>query len=394
MKMLNELVVKEFPRTVTHRQWLHAHAEMSFEEYETSDYIEEQLSSLEGLVVSRPTPTSVLAVLNTGRAGRTLAIRADIDALPIHEDNDLPYKSINPGVMHACGHDGHAAALLSTIHILHDMRDELTGEIRFVFQHAEEAPPGGGIEIIRSGVLEGVDACFGLHFTSTLPTGKFGVCSGVLTSATDRFDIEISGKGGHSSMPQECADPIIAGCQTVLALQTVLSRNLKPADVAVLSVCKIESGSAYNIIPGALTLTGSVRTFDEDVRKMIQERIEHIATSTCAALGTTAKTTYTRGYDSVYNLPSLTQEATKIIVECFGDDAIIPLPPIYPGDDYCYYSQAFPSFFVEVGSGCKEKGTDEPHHNAKYRMDEDALLYSVEYMCALLLSRCKSEALM
>ena len=183
------------PRCIEDRRWFHQHAELSFQEFETAAYIEKALAEIPGLTLSRPTATSVMAVLKTGRPGRCLAIRADIDALPIHEANQLPYCSCNQGAMHACGHDGHAAILLNAGRLLAARREELAGELRFIFQHAEETPPGGAVEVIRAGVLEGVDEVFGLHLTSTLPTGKFGVCSGVLTSATDRFEIEITGKG-------------------------------------------------------------------------------------------------------------------------------------------------------------------------------------------------------
>ncbi len=387
MNNIHEATKNEFAKTLEFRRYLHTHAELSFEEYETASYIEKQMLSLDGMDVSRPAPTAVLAVLRTGRPGRVLAFRADIDALPINEDNDLAYRSKNQGVMHACGHDGHAAALISAARILYSMRDQLSGEIRFIFQHAEETPPGGGIELVRTGVLDGVDECFGLHLTSTIETGKFGICPGVFTSATDRFDIEIIGKGGHSSMPQQCNDPIIAGCQTVLALQTVLTRSIKPDDAAVLSVCQIEAGSGYNIIPGSLTLTGSVRTFDETVRETIEKRIKEISTATCEAFGTHAKVTYSRGYDSVHNTMSLTQDIKNIVSKQFGEDAIVMLSPISPGDDYCYYSQKVPGFFVQLGTGCEQKGTRAPHHNAKYLMDEDALAFAVEFICALMVGR-------
>ena len=233
MKNLHQQVLELLPQCIEDRRWLHRHAELSFREYKTADYLEQALCELEGLELSRPTPTSVMAVLRTGRPGRCLAIRADIDALPIREENELDYRSCNEGVMHACGHDGHAAILLNSVRLLCRRREELCGELRFIFQHAEETPPGGAVEVIRAGVLKGVDEVFGLHLTSTLPTGSFGVCSGVLTSATDRFEIEITGRGGHSSMPQECIDPIVTGAQIILALQTVLSRSLRPSDPAV-----------------------------------------------------------------------------------------------------------------------------------------------------------------
>ena len=379
------------PRCIEDRRWFHQHAELSFQEFETADYIEKALAEIPGLRLSRPTPTSVMAVLKTGRPGRCLAIRADVDALPIQEANELPYRSCHAGAMHACGHDGHAAILLNAVRLLAAMGDELSGELRFIFQHAEETPPGGAVEVIRAGVLEGVDEVFGLHLTSTLPTGKFGVCSGVLTSATDRFEIEITGKGGHSSMPQECVDPIVVGAQIILGLQTVLSRSIKPSDMAVLSVCQANAGSAYNIIPGAMHLTGSVRSYDETVRQTAERRIREICQGIAASAGASVAVEYVRGYDSIHNDPALTVWARDMIARCFGDEAVYELAPIAPGDDFCYYDQVCPGFFLELGAANAAKGSDAPHHNARYRLDEDALLYGLEYTAQLLSRRCRID---
>lgn len=379
------------PRCIEDRRWLHQHAELSFQEFETADYIEQALAEIPGLILRRPTPTSVMAVLKNGRPGRCLAIRADIDALPIHEANDLPYRACRQGVMHACGHDGHAAILLNAVRLLSARQRELAGELRFLFQHAEETPPGGAVELIRAGVLEGVDEVFGLHLTSTLPTGSFGVCSGVLTSATDRFEIEITGKGGHSSMPQECVDPIVVGAQIIMGLQTVLSRAIKPSDMAVLSVCQTNAGSAYNIIPGSMHLTGSVRSYDEAVRQTAERRIRAISEGIAASAGAGVTVDYIRGYDSIYNDPALTCWARDMIAQCFGPEAVRELAPIAPGDDFCYYDQVCPGFFLELGAADPAKGCDAPHHNARYRLDEEALAYGLEYTAELLSRRCRLD---
>lgn len=377
------------PRCIEDRRWFHQHAELSFQEFETADYIENALKEIPGLCLSRPTATSVMAVLKTGRPGRCMAIRADIDALPIQEANELPYRSCHAGAMHACGHDGHAAILLNAVRLLAARREELAGELRFIFQHAEETPPGGAVEVIQAGVLAGVDEVFGLHLTSTLPTGKFGVCSGVLTSATDRFEIEITGKGGHSSMPQECVDPIVVGAQIIMGLQTVLSRAIKPSDMAVLSVCQAQAGSAYNIIPGSMHLTGSVRSYDEAVRQTAERRIRTISEGIAASAGAKATVDYIRGYDSIYNDPALTAWARELIAQCFGAEAVQELSPIAPGDDFCYYDQVCPGFFLELGAANPALGSDAPHHNARYRLDEEALAYGLEYTAQLLFQRCR-----
>ena len=389
MSELHNRVLAAKDQLIEDRRWLHQHAELSWEEKETSSYLEKALEKIGGLKLSRPTPTSVMAVLDTGRPGRTVAIRADIDALPITEENELEYRSIHPGVMHACGHDGHAAILLNAVRLICQDKEKLGGELRFIFQHAEGTPPGGAVEVIAAGVLDGVEEVYGLHLTSILPTGRFGVCSGVLTSSTDRFDVTVEGKGGHSSMPQACVDPIVTGAQIICGLQTIVSRSLAPSDAAVLSVCRVRAGEAYNVIPNTFEITGSVRTYDEGVRNKIEARVRAIAQGTAQAAGAQAQVTYTRGYDSIVNDPALTKMGCALIADTFGPETVAELSPIAPGDDFCYYSQKCPGFFVELGAANHAVGSDAPHHNPRYKLDEEALLYGVEYTVALLESRCQ-----
>ena len=376
-----------------YRRHFHMNPESAFEEKDTSEYIAKILEEA-GLSVTRNIgKTGLVASLKAGIGNRAIGLRADMDCINIEEKGQHEYNSLRPGKMHACGHDGHAAILLNSVRLLCRRREELCGELRFIFQHAEETPPGGAVEVIRAGVLKGVDEVFGLHLTSTLPTGSFGVCSGVLTSATDRFEIEITGRGGHSSMPQECIDPIVTGAQIILALQTVLSRSLRPSDPAVLSVCQAHSGSAYNIIPGSMHLTGSVRSYDERVRATAERRIREISEGIAASAGADVQVEYVRGYDSIRNDPALTGWARNMIAQTFGTQAVHELSPIAPGDDFCYYDQVCPGFFLELGAANPEKGSDAPHHNARYRLDEDALAYGMEYTVALLSGRCCLQAL-
>ena len=332
---------------------------------------------------------SAVATLSTGRPGPVVAFRADIDALAMTEATGLPYASQNPGAMHACGHDGHAAVLLSAARLLAGMRDELRGEARFIFQHAEEVPPGGAAELVAAGAVDGVEEVYGLHFTSSMPTGSFGVRSGVLTSATDRFDITVKGKGGHSAIPQECVDPVVIGAQIVLALQGIISRKLNPCEVAVLSICQVSGGSAYNIIPHTIQLTGSVRTFDQTVRENVKRWIEEIARGIARAQGGDIDFAYSYGYGFVVNDPALTEAAAAVIRETFGPQAVVPIGPQMPGEDFCHFLEKCPGFFVEVGAASPEKGITAPHHNPLYQLDEDALPLAAEYVAALLSSRLK-----
>lgn len=375
------------PSLTEHRRWLHSHAELSFHERETSDWIYQRLTEIDGLQLSRPTPTSVMAVLHTGRPGPVVAVRADIDALPMDEATGLPFASRNPGAMHACGHDGHGAVLLGAAKLLTGMVDQLCGEVRFVFQHAEEVPPGGAVEVIAAGVLDGVDEVYGYHFTSTLETGCFGVRSGVLTSATDEFTVIVKGKGGHSSLPQECIDPVVIGAQIIMALQGIVSRRLNPRDVAVLSVCRVEAGSAYNIIPHTMALQGSVRTFSETVRQQVKGWIEETARGIANSQGAEVEFSYNYGYDSVVNAPELTALGEDVIRDTFGPEAVVPIQPQMPGDDFCYYHKERPGFFVEIGAASQAKGITSPHHNPHYQLDEDALPIALEYVATLLAKR-------
>lgn len=390
---MNELLHKKVQDTaqtlVADRRWLHSHAEISFQEKETTAWLCAQLEKIEGLTISRPTATGAVATLSTGRPGPVVAFRADIDALAMTEATGLPYASQNPGAMHACGHDGHAAVLLSAARLLAGMRDELRGEARFIFQHAEEVPPGGAAELVAAGAVDGVEEVYGLHFTSSMPTGSFGVRSGVLTSATDRFDITVKGKGGHSAIPQECVDPVVIGAQIVLALQGIISRKLNPCEVAVLSICQVSGGSAYNIIPHTIQLTGSVRTFDQTVRENVKRWIEEIARGIARAQGGDIDFAYSYGYGFVVNDPALTEAAAAVIRETFGPQAVTPIGPQMPGEDFCHFLEKCPGFFVEVGAASPEKGITAPHHNPLYQLDEDALPLAAEYVAALLSSRLK-----
>jgi len=378
---------------ISNRRWLHQHAELSFHEIETSKYIRESLEKIGGgLIITQPTETSVMAVLRTGRPGPVIASRADIDALPMEECNGLPFASQNRGAMHSCGHDGHAAILLGTAKILTERQNELCGEIRMIFQHAEETPPGGAPEVIAAGVLDGVQEVYGLHLVSVQKTGSFGIRAGVLTSATDRFDITVRGAGGHSSMPYACKDPITTGAEIIMALQTILSRRIKASEQAVISICQVNAGEAYNIIPDTMTITGSVRTYSAEVRASIKRMLGEIAQGVAGAHGASSEYVYSEGYDSVYNDPKLTEAAEKLIADQFGQENIEHIGLVIPGDDFSTYQKVCPGFFLELGTGNEEKGTTYPHHNPRYLMDEDALPVGVEYMSALLMSRTKMKS--
>lgn len=366
------------PQVIEWRRHFHKHAELSFQEFETSNYIEEQLKSFGNVEISRPTKTGVIGKIHGAKPGPTIAFRADIDALPMTEVNDLPFASVNEGAMHSCGHDGHTAILLGLAKMVSEHANDLCGTVVCIFQHAEELPPGGAAEMVAAGVMEGIDEIYGLHLSSNYPTGSFGVVNGALTSATDSFDIKVIGKGGHSSLPEQCVDPIVMAAQIVLGLQNITARRISAYETAVLSVCQISGGEAYNIIPGEVVLRGSVRTFTKELRNKMPEMIAEISNGIAASMGGSCEVTYTRGYDSVINDVALTDDARDVIRSYFGNDAVLEIKPVMPGEDFSAFTEVgCPGTFVEIGTRNPEKGTDKPHHNPAYMMDEDGLYYGL-----------------
>lgn len=386
---MNDLLseVKEMrSQIVEWRRHFHQNAELSFEEYKTSDFIEEKLRSFGGIEIERPTKTGVIGKIYGAGQGPTIALRADIDALPMTEENDLPFVSVNREAMHSCGHDGHAAILLGIAKMFSSKKDKLKGNIICIFQHAEELPPGGAIEMVKAGVMEGVDEIYGLHLSSNYPTGKFGFVNGPLTSATDCFKIRVKGKGGHSSMPEQCIDPVVTAAQIVMGIQNIKSRRISAYDTAVLSVCKIHGGDAYNIIPETVDIEGSVRTFSKELRDSLPGMLEQIAGGIAAGNGAQAEVIYERGYGSVINDEKLTDGVRAAAAEWFGKDSVMEIQPVMPGEDFSAFTEATgcPGCFVEIGTRNHEKGTDKPHHNPKYMMDEDGLYYGAGLFAAIL----------
>lgn len=385
--MISKQVLDLEPQFIAWRRELHAVPELSFQEVQTTEFLLKHLRSIPGLTIEQPTKTGVVAVLRGAHPGRTIALRADIDALPIQEETDLPFASKTPGVMHACGHDGHAAMQLAAAQILAGEREQLHGEVRFLFQHAEELPPGGAVEMVKAGVMEGVSEVYGMHLSSNFPTGTFGVRAGALTSATDRFDIEVIGKGGHSAFPETCVDPVVTAAQIITALQTIVSRRVRAVEPAVVSVCMVQGGQAYNIIPGEVTLTGSTRTFDRETRRTLPQTMENIVRGICEAAGASYTFRFSQGYASVINDAALTQAARQTIQTTFGEQAVLEIEPLMPGEDFSAFQENCPGFFVELGARIEANGCTFPHHNSRYLMDEAALKYGVEYLCQLVRSR-------
>ena len=355
------------------RRHLHQNPELSFHEEETSRFVYETLGTFGGLELSRPTPTSVVARLVGEKPGRTIALRADMDALPITEENGFEFASKNEGVMHACGHDGHTAMLLGAAKILSGMREEVEGEVRFIFQHAEELDPGGAQELVDAGVMEGVDAIFGIHLWSQLEIGKIGVVYGPMLASPDTFKITVEGRGGHAAMPHQTADSIVIGAQVVTNLQHIVSRNTDPLDNVVVSVTRFVGGTTHNVIPGSAELEGTVRSLDEEMRKKVPETMERIIKGVTQAHGASYSLEYQRGYQPVVNDEEVTRVVEETAREVLGEEALEMIRPIMGGEDFSAYQQVTPGTFLFIGAGNEEKGITAPHHHPRFTVDEDAL---------------------
>lgn len=375
---LNDLVQTVKDEVIAWRRHFHQNPELSFHEQKTAQFIYETLESFGNLELSRPTQNSVMARLIGSQPGKVLAIRADIDALPIQEENDFEFASKNPGVMHACGHDGHTAMLLGTAKILSGMKDQIKGEIRFIFQHAEELFPGGAEELVQAGVMDGVDFVIGTHLWSPLEYGKVGVVYGPMMAAPDTFYITIKGKGGHAALPHQTIDSIAVGAQVVTNLQHIVSRNTDPLDNLVISVSQFVGGTTHNVIPGTVEICGTVRTFDQKLRESVPGLMERVVKGITEAHGASYEFKYDCGYRPVVNDEAVTRVIEETVLEIFGEEALDMMRPNMGGEDFSAYQQKAPGTFFYVGAGNKEKGIVYPHHHARFTIDEDALEIGVK----------------
>lgn len=365
-------------QVVAWRRHLHQNPELSFHEEKTAQYVYDTLASFGNFELSRPTPTSVVARLIGQQPGKVLAMRADMDALPILEENTFEFISQSPGVMHACGHDGHTSMLLGAAKILSQYQAEIHGEIRFLFQHAEELAPGGAEEMVAAGVMEGVDAVIGAHLWASMPVGQIGVASGPLMAAPDTFWITIIGKGGHAAIPQQAIDSIVIGAQVVTNLQHIVSRNTDPLDPLVLSVTQFNGGTAHNIIPGAVQLCGTVRSFKPELRQTVPELMERVIKGITEAHGASYEFKYEYGYRPVINDEEITRVIEETVQEVLGEEALVRTPPTMGGEDFSAFQQKAPGCFFFVGAGNVEDGIIYPHHHPRFTVDEDALVKGVK----------------
>ena len=364
------LIDKE--KLVKWRRHFHMYPEVSFEEHETTDYILEQLAKYPEIEVFRPAKTGVVAVLKGGKSGKTIGLRADIDALPIVEEADVEFKSKNHGVMHACGHDMHTAMLLGAVDALYKIKDRLCGTVKFIFQHAEELLPGGAAEIVKSGLLDDVEMFYGSHVNSYLPTGTIGGAIGPIYANTDSFTINIQGKGAHAAAPHVGIDSLLIGTEVVQALNFIVSRNVPPSEPAVLTVACFNAGTTHNIIPDTATIKGTVRSYSPEVRELIERRFKETVNGICAAYGATCHINYARGYACVDNDEGLYHMFMDMMPKFLPDVNVGAIKPIMGGEDFSAYATIAPAFFGSVGAAPYDDTKFSAHH-PKFIVNEDAL---------------------
>lgn len=354
------------------RRHLHANPELSFQEHETTRLITGLMHEW-GIPMERPLETGVVARVKGGKAGPTIAVRCDIDALPIQEENAFDFVSTRPGVMHACGHDGHTAILLGLAKVLSEIRPELCGEVRLLFQPAEEVLESGARHFIDKGVLDGVDLIIGLHLLSDLEVGKISLRPGPIMASADEFQITVVGRGGHGANPHQTIDSLVIASSLVSELQTLVSRRIDPLDPVVLSVGTFHAGTAFNIIPSTSVLTGTVRTLSESVRDLVERELTTLATKHALAYGAAVEVVYRRGHPSLANHEQVVGFLKPAVAATVGSDASVEIRPLMGAEDFAAYSMIVPSAFAFVGSRNASIGADFPHHHPRFTVDERAL---------------------
>ncbi|QQT24715.1 M20 family metallopeptidase [Sphingobacterium spiritivorum] len=370
---------------ITWRRHLHQHPELSFEEYETTLYITDKLKQL-AIPFRSVSETGVIGFINgNGKSDKTLALRADIDALPITEENDVVYKSLHTGVMHACGHDFHTATLLGVATILKKMEQQLDGNIILIFQAAEEKIPGGAQAVVASGVLDvpNLIGVIGQHVSPKIEVGKFGYRAGKFMASSDELYIDIKGKGGHGAQPHLNIDPVSISAQLIVTLQQIVSRYANPAIPTVLSFGKVIANGAANVIPDTVHLEGTFRTMDESWREKALSLMENIIKELPQTLGAEVKVEVRRGYPALLNNELLIQKIKKAALAVFAEEQITDTDLWMAAEDFAYYAKQYPAAFYLIGTKCPEKNLTAELHNPHFNIDEDILPESVRMMTNL-----------
>ena len=370
---------------VATRRDLHQHPELGFEEERTSAMVADRLRALGFEVHTGIGKTGVVGVVKGATPGKTIMLRADMDALPIDEENDVPYRSQTPVHMHACGHDGHVAMLLGAARVVMSRRDEIAGTLCFLFQPAEEGK-GGAKAMVEDGVLErfGIERAYGLHLASTHPAGQVGFREGAFYASSDSIEITVEGKGGHGASPHQTVDPVYVASQFVVAVQQVVSRNIDPIEPAVVTIGAINGGTTHNVIPSRVRLLGTVRAFDADVRAKMAERIERVLRGICESSGATYQFDYLWRYPVTSNDVEQTRYARALAQGVVPAERVADVPKLMGAEDFSFFAERVPACFFTIGSNGGPNSAF-PHHHARFDIDESALETGVRMMTALAL---------
>lgn len=391
---ISALAEESWARIVEVRRHLHQHPELSFQEKETAEYIARFLES-EGFEIEKGIGGyGIVAVLKGDKSGKCLGLRADMDALPIQEMNEVPYRSKHAGVMHACGHDVHTSSLLGTALLLKALRSEIAGSVKFIFQPGEEVLPGGASLMIRDGVLENpqVDFMLGQHVFPELEVGHFGVCSGPYMASTDELYITVKGKGGHGAMPHLAIDPIHASAQLIVQAQALVSRLTNPIEPSVFTIGKIASeGGATNIIPEKVELHGTFRALNEQVRASFHEALERLVQGLELSMGISIDLEIRKGYPALVNDELLSDEVLKFGKEYIGTDNFQVLPKRMTAEDFAYFAQTVPACFYRLGVANQTKGIQSGLHTNTFDIDEDALKHGMGMMAYIAINLLNME---
>lgn len=361
------------------RRYFRMYPELSGLEKKTQAKIMKELKGM-GLEPEAAAGTGVMADIKGARPGKRIAVRADMDALPLPDETDQPYRSKIEGICHACGHDGHMAMALGAAAVLSRLKSRIAGDIRFLFQPSEERMPGGARGLIAAGALNGVDAIIGAHIWQDLHAGLMGIAEGPLMAAPSEFTIGIQGKGGHGSLPQEAVDPLYVGAQILMALKTIIGADLDCREQAVLSIGAFQGGEVFNVIPDTAFIKGSVRTFTSAVRDRIHQRMDQICQGICMAAGASCKLDFVSGLPPVINHPQVTAALREAGKRALGEEKVVTVPPVMLSEDFSCYQEVIPGAFFFIGSGAPEKGIAYSHHHPKFDIDEAALGYGVEIL--------------
>ena len=363
------------------RRYLHEHPELSFKEEKTAQYI---VDFYKGKDVEIETNVGngygIIVTIKGGEQGKTVGLRADFDALPIHEEADVPFKSKNEGVMHACGHDAHTAYLLILADCLIQLKDKIKGTIKIIHQHAEEQPPGGAKSIVESGILDDVEAIFGIHILPMAPAGTVGYHSGYSFNGRTYFKLKIQGVGGHGSSPDKANDAIVAGAHFVTAVQTVVSRRVNPMEAGVVTIGSFDGKGSFNVIKDSIEIEGDIRYSNDETQEVIDKEFHRIVKGVEELFGVTCELTYTPDYPPLYNDPDLTTFVADTLKGVQEKDIkeVKEFPKMSPSDDFAYYLEKIPGSYFFIG--CTPKGVEEPYfnHHPKFDIDEDAILVAAK----------------